>query len=175
MHSINKVYTATEYFFHNLPIRQILRELQTSSLCNGQSAKSFFGELLSTLVHFQIFLEDESQQALQNISDAMDCWMEFLRVDPTDLIDDEPYNKIIFSCHNAIEGENIDRALQITNALREIGDHFFQSAKFGPNRQRFFIIQDQFNSGCDQLIYLLKATKTFLQNNYCLCNKLNSC
>ena len=35
--------------------------------------------------------------ALQDISDAMDCWMEFIRIDPTDLIDDQPYNKIIFT------------------------------------------------------------------------------
>ena len=35
--------------------------------------------------------------ALQEISDAMDCWMEFIRIDPTDLIDDQPFNRIIFT------------------------------------------------------------------------------
>ena len=44
-----------------------------------------------------LFLEDESQSALQNISDAIDSWMEFVRVDPTDLVDDQPFNSIIFS------------------------------------------------------------------------------
>ena len=44
-----------------------------------------------------LFLEDESQSALQNISDAIDSWMEFIRVDPTDLVDDQPFNSIIFA------------------------------------------------------------------------------
>ena len=44
MSQINRVHTAVENFFHNVPIRQILKQLQNVRLCNGQSAKDFFGE-----------------------------------------------------------------------------------------------------------------------------------
>ena len=46
---------------------------------------------------YHAFLDNESQIALENISDAMDSWMEFIRIDPMDLIDDQPYNSIIFT------------------------------------------------------------------------------
>ena len=44
MHSINKVFMATECFFYNLPIREIQKELQNSSLCSGKSVQEFFGK-----------------------------------------------------------------------------------------------------------------------------------
>ena len=44
MHSINKVFTATECFFYNLPIREIQKELQNFSLCSDKSVKEFFGK-----------------------------------------------------------------------------------------------------------------------------------
>ena len=44
MSQINRVYTAVESFFYNVPIRQITRELQNTKLCNGQFAIDFFGK-----------------------------------------------------------------------------------------------------------------------------------
>ena len=44
MSQIGRVYTAVETFFHNVPIRNIIRELHNSTLCNGQSASDFFGK-----------------------------------------------------------------------------------------------------------------------------------
>ena len=96
MFSLKRVYTASENFFHRLPTRQILKDIQSYILCNGHSVESFFGKNFS-LTCCYLFLEDESQSALQNISDAIDSWMEFVRVDPTDLVDDQPFNSIIFS------------------------------------------------------------------------------
>ena len=46
---------------------------------------------------YHTFLDNEAQRALENISDAMDSWMEFIRMDPGDLIDKQPYNSIIFT------------------------------------------------------------------------------
>ena len=97
MHSINKVFMATECFFYNLPIREIQKELQNSSLCSGKSVQEFFGKCYLFGKEIKYSKENESQVALQDISDAMDCWMEFIRIDPTDLIDDQPFNKIIFT------------------------------------------------------------------------------
>ena len=129
--------------------------------------------------------DDESQLALRNISDAMECWMEFIRVDPTDLIEDQPYNNIIFSISvriiiatvfNFIQfNDEVVKAIQMTDSLQKIAHHFFKEMYFGPSQHRFLTIQNQFNSGCEQLINLLKATKTFLHFNYCLCNTINSC
>ena len=129
--------------------------------------------------------DNESQLALKNISDAMECWMEFIRVDPTDLIEDQPYNNIIFSISvrviistvlNLIKfNDEVAKAIQMTDSLQKIACHFFEEVHFGSNQHRFLTIQNQFNSGCEQLINLLKATKRFLHFNYCLCNSINSC
>ena len=67
---------------------------------------------------FQAFLDSESQLALQNISDSIDCWMEFIRMDPMDLIDDQPYNSIIFNSTNS--NDTLQKALQMTESLQQI-------------------------------------------------------
>ena len=60
----------------------------------------------SFLAIYHIVLDNESQKALENISDAMDSWMEFIRIDPMDLIDEQPYNSIIFTF--SVSRENKD-------------------------------------------------------------------
>ena len=52
MSQINRVYTAVESFFHNVPIRQITRELHNTTLCHGQAARDFFGKSVYFLQSF---------------------------------------------------------------------------------------------------------------------------
>ena len=140
----------------------------------------------SFLSIYHAFLDNESQIALENISDAMDSWMEFIRIDPMDLIDDQPYNSIIFTFSvgrkikirlNSFKSSSdfLQEALRMTKALHKIGHHNFQETRFGPNQYGLLNIQNQFADGCDQLIKLLKATNTFLHFNHCLCNTFKSC
>ena len=119
------------------------------------------------------FLDSESQLALRNISDAIDCWMEFIRIDPMHLIDDQPYNSIIFN--SAHSNDCLQKSLEMTESLQKIAHHYFQETRFGPNQYRLLDFQNQFHHGCDQLIKLLKATKIHLHFNYCLCNTFNTC
>ena len=140
----------------------------------------------SFLSIYHAFLDNESQKALENISDAMDSWMEFIRIDPMDLIDNQPYNSIIFTFSvgrkitirlNSFKSSSnfLQEALRMTEALIKIGHHYFQETQFGPNQYGLLNIQNQFADGCDQLIKLIKATNTFLHFNYCLCNTFKSC
>ena len=135
---------------------------------------------------YHTFLDNESQIALENISDAMDSWMEFIRMDPGDLIDKQPYNSIIFTLSvnkkikiflNSFQSSNsfLQEALRMAEALHKIGHHNFQETQFGPNQYGLLNIQNQFSDGCDQLIKLLKTTNTFLLFNHCLCNTFKSC
>ena len=42
------------------------------------------------------YLDEESSRCLKRMSDAVDTWAEYIRVDPSDLVLDEPYNNVIF-------------------------------------------------------------------------------
>ena len=51
------------------------------------------------------FKDEEATKALRRISNAVDTWAEYIRVDPVDLVLDEPYNTIIFQpqvLHNLV-------------------------------------------------------------------------
>ena len=103
----------------------------------------------------------------------MDCWMEFIRMDPMDLIDDQPYNSIIFNSENS--NDSLEKSLQMTEALQTIAHHYFRQTQFGPNQYRLLDFQNQFDDGCDKLTKLLKTTQILLRFNYCLCNTYNTC
>lgn len=112
--------------------------------------------------------------------------MEFIRIDPMNLIDNQPYNSIIFTLSvgqknkigivNCVKSTDyLQESLRMTEALKKVGHHYFQETHFGPNQHRLLNLQNQFDSGCNKLIELLKSTKTLLRYNYCLCNKYKSC
>ena len=103
----------------------------------------------------------------------MDCWMEFIRMDPMDLIDDQPYNSIIFNSENS--NDSLEKSLQMTEALQTIAHHYFRQTQFGPNQYRLLDFQNQFDDGCDKLTKLLKATQVLLRFNYRLCNTFKTC
>ena len=42
------------------------------------------------------FVGHETSTAIRKIAVALDAWAEYIRVDPQDLINNEPYNTIIF-------------------------------------------------------------------------------
>ena len=95
MNSFTRIFTASEDFFVSVPIRQIIRNIQRVQLCGGQSAVYIFGEF-SKISEFYFFIDDETSKCLKRMSDAIDTWAEYIRVDPSDLVLDEPYNNVIF-------------------------------------------------------------------------------
>ena len=95
MNAFTRIFTASEDFFVTVPIRQIIRNIQRVQLCGGQSAVYIFGEFfLSSKLNF--FIDDETSKCLKRMSDAIDTWAEYIRVDPSDLVLEEPYNNVIF-------------------------------------------------------------------------------
>ena len=86
---------------------------------------SSVSQCIFTIIQF--YLDSESQLALQNISDSIDCWMEFIRMNPMDLIDDQPYNSIIFNSENS--NDSLEKALQMTEALQNIAHHYFRGTQ----------------------------------------------
>ena len=44
MNAFTRIFTATEDFFVTIPIRQIVRHIQRTQLCSGQSASYIFGK-----------------------------------------------------------------------------------------------------------------------------------
>ena len=80
------------------------------------------------------FSRERNQLALQNISDSLDSWMEFIRMDRIDLIDNQPYNSIIFNSTNS--NDTLQEALQMTESLHQIAHHYFRETQFGPNQYR---------------------------------------
>ena len=44
----------------------------------------------------KFFIDDETSKCLKRMSDAIDTWAEYIRVDPSDLVLEEPYNNVIF-------------------------------------------------------------------------------
>ena len=41
-------------------------------------------------------LDEESSKSMKKMSEAVDTWAEYIRVDPADLILNEPYHRLIF-------------------------------------------------------------------------------
>ena len=95
MNAFTRIFTASEDFFVSVPIRQIIRNIQRVKLCGGQSAVYIFGKV-SPISKIQFFIDDETSKCLKRMSDAIDTWAEYIRVDPSDLVLDEPYNNVIF-------------------------------------------------------------------------------
>ena len=95
MNAFTRIFTATEDFFVTVPIRQLTRHIQRVQLCGGQSAGYVFGSYYS-LTSSNFFIDQETSKCLKRMSDAIDTWAEYIRVDSSDLILDEPYNDIIF-------------------------------------------------------------------------------
>ena len=96
MNAFTRIFTATEDFFVTIPIRQIVRHIQRIQLCSGQSASYIFGKFILFRFITLFFVDQETSRCLKRISDAVDTWAEYIRVDPSDLILDEPYNNVIF-------------------------------------------------------------------------------
>ena len=47
MNAFTKIFTATEEYFVTIPIRQILHHIHEVQLCNGGSARYFFGKTIN--------------------------------------------------------------------------------------------------------------------------------
>ena len=70
----------------------------------------------------------------------------------------------------------INRAMQMTLDLQKIAKHYFHKVQLGsPNATRFMEIEQQFQTGCEQMKTLLRALKNKLLYNRCFCNTLRSC
>ena len=95
MNAFTRIFTASEEFFVTIPIRQIVRNIQRVQLCGGQSAVYIFGEFFPNF-KLSFSIDDETSKCLKRMSDAIDTWAEYIRVDPSDLVLDEPYNNVIF-------------------------------------------------------------------------------
>ena len=95
MNAFNKIVTATEEFFSTIPIRQISRHINLTT-CSGSSVRHVFGSFIIFKLSPNFILDQEVSLALRKIADSVGSWADYLRVDPDDLINDEPYNIIIF-------------------------------------------------------------------------------
>ena len=95
MNAFNKIVTATEEFFSTIPIRQISRHINVTT-CSGSSLRHVFGNFIIFELDPNFILDQEVSLALRKIADSVGSWADYLRVDPDDLINDEPYNIIIF-------------------------------------------------------------------------------
>ena len=134
--------------------------------------------------------------ALRKIADSVGSWADYIRVDPDDLINDEPYNIIIFqppvrlnrwyflyfqiSNTYATDEEYaeylVKNTLQMSLALQRIAQYYFNEAEVGsPYISTLMEIDYQFNAGCDDLIKLLRAVKNSLKYDICICETINSC
>ena len=141
-------------------------------------------------------LDLKASQALRKIMDAMNIWADCIRVHPDDLVNDEPYNIIIFqppvryfiesfcifkiSNTFATDEEYADHlvlsALQMSLALQRIAQYYFNEAEVAsPYISTLMEIDYLFSNGCDDLIKLLRAVKNDLRYNICICNTINSC
>ena len=70
----------------------------------------------------------------------------------------------------------IERALDMTYSLKQIGQYYFNEAEFGsPHISVLMEIDFQFIDGCEHMVRILEALKNKLQINHCICNKFNSC
>ena len=70
----------------------------------------------------------------------------------------------------------IERALDMTYSLKQIGQYYFNEAEFqSPYISILIEIDYQFHDGCDHMIKILDALKNKLQINHCICNKFNTC
>ena len=96
MDAFTRIFTATEDYFVTIPLRQITRNIQRVRVCSGNSASYIFGKLYLLISYLNFFIDRETKNALKRISDAIDTWAEYIRVDPSDLVLDEPYNSLIF-------------------------------------------------------------------------------
>ena len=95
MNAFNKIFTATEEFLVTVPIRQITRHIVNLTSCSGSSVRHIFGNF-SFVCQSHINLDQKASDALRKMMDAMSMWAECIRVHPDDLVNDEPYNIIIF-------------------------------------------------------------------------------
>ena len=96
MDAFTRIFTATEDYFVTIPLRQITRNIQRVRVCSGNSASYIFGMFYIFDQLLKCFIDQETKAALKRISDAVDTWAEYIRVDPSDLVLDEPYNSLIF-------------------------------------------------------------------------------
>ena len=95
MNAFNKIFTATEEFFSTIPIRQISRHINLTT-CSGSSVRHVFGKFITFIRYPYFILDQEVSLALRKIADSVGTWADYIRIDPDDLINDEPYNIIIF-------------------------------------------------------------------------------
>ena len=95
MNAFNKIFTATEEFFSTIPIRQISRHINLTT-CSGSSVRHVFGKFITFILYPYFILDQDVSLALRKIADSVGTWADYIRVDPDDLINDEPYNIIIF-------------------------------------------------------------------------------
>ena len=70
----------------------------------------------------------------------------------------------------------VQKALEMTYALQRIAQYYFNEAEVSSPYIAVLIEFDfQFNTGCDQMIQILKALKNKLYFDYCFCNTLETC
>ena len=73
-----------------------LFEIYNKSNFVADSWQDTFSVSLSESIESNILIDDETSKCLKRMSDAIDTWAEYIRVDPSDLVLDEPYNNVIF-------------------------------------------------------------------------------
>ena len=174
-----------------------LFEIHNKSNFVADSWQDTFSVSLSESIETNIFIDDETSKCLKRMSDAIDTWAEYIRVDPSDLVLDEPYNNVIFqqmvriislSDFYLIKGSNtfssdeeyaealVVKALEMALALRHIAQYYFNEAEVGsPYISILIEIDYQFISACEDLIKIFRALKHKLRYNYCFCNTINTC
>ena len=63
------------------------------------------------------------------------------------------------------------KAIQMTLALKQIAQYYFNEAEVGsPYISTLMEIDYQFISGCEDMVRILQALKNKLRYNFCFCN-----
>ena len=82
----------------------------------------------------------------------------------------------ISNTHNSDEEhaeQLVIKALEMTFALKQIAQYYFNEAEVGsPYISTLIEIDYQFNSGCEDMVRILRALKNKLRYNFCFCNTL---
>ena len=101
-----RIFTATQEFYVAFPIltlQALINQIEIE-ICSGQAPGTVFCKLK---VYFQLFLfiDLHANNGLNQIAAALDTYAEMLRLDPTNLVSDTPYNELIFKyqvCNNIL-------------------------------------------------------------------------
>ena len=93
-----RIYTATQDFYGCFPLLDLQNLINQShlNLCCGQSAGTVFCKLYTIVKLFKYFLDTNALNGMNRIVAAMDTYAEIIRLDPSNLVSDTPYNELIF-------------------------------------------------------------------------------